>query len=48
MSLEKRIERMKNRLNAAVTTTNVCDIAIVKLSQRLDKLIVKKMRRDLA
>jgi hypothetical protein len=48
MKLEQRIQRDKSRLNAVVATMSLGDKYVIRLSQRLDNLIVKKMRRDLA
>jgi len=48
MSLDKKIEKKKQELNAAVKTENIMDKHILKLSEQLDKLIVKRMRRTLA
>lgn len=48
MSLDERVEKEKRKLNAVVTAMPVCDKYVIRLSQRLDRLIVKRMRRDLA
>lgn len=47
IDLNRRIEKKRAELNAAVAVNTVSK-KVLKLSQQLDKLIVRKMRRDLA
>lgn len=46
-SLDKKIEEKKEDLNAAINVNGVMDKHTIRISQKLDMLIVKRMRRYL-
>ena len=48
MSLDKAIERKKMDLHNSIDTKGIMDNETIKVSEQLDKLIVKRMRRALS
>lgn len=48
MNIDKRIERKKKTLNAAIKIKGVMSSDVLILSQQLDVLIVRRIRRALA
>lgn len=48
MDLDKKINEKKKALNASVAVKGVMSNEVLELSQHLDKLIVRRMRRVLA
>lgn len=47
-NLDKKIRRRKKALNNFVGARNLMDNEVIKLSEELDSLIVKRMRREIA
>lgn len=48
LNLDKKIEEKRESLNTAVNNLGVMDKLTIKLSQQLDKLIVKRMENSLS
>lgn len=48
LSLDKKIEEKRESLNTAINNLGIMDKHTIKLSQQLDKLIVKRMKNSLS